>query len=109
MTELKTGLAKIREVMTGQECYRKYMDCLSKIKADTKLYEQLNEFRRKNVELHFQKGSLKEEADLELEYHHLLMNELVHEFLKWEEQTLAMVRMIHDEIDGGLQLDFNFF
>ena len=109
MTGLKTGLLKIREEMISQECYQKYTECLNKIKADSELYQKLNEFRRRNVELHFQRGSLREEAYLETEYHSLLMNELVHEFLKWENQTLAMVRMIHEEIDGGLNLDFDFF
>jgi hypothetical protein len=85
-----------------------YKICLEKIKADEELYRLLNHFRRENVELHYHDGSLKEEAILERTYSKLLMNEDVRAFLHWEEKTLSIMRMIHEEIDGSLKLDFDF-
>ena len=108
MTALKMTLDKLIKQMTEQECYKKYHKTLMEIKKDTSLYDQLNEYRKRNVELHWKKQSLKEEALLEKEYHELISDERVREFLYWEQETLKMLRKIHKDVDDAMDLDYSF-
>ena len=108
MTELKTALLKVQKVMGEQECYKNYRLCLEKIKKDEKLYRELNTFRKKNVELHVNQCSLREEALLAQEFKNLLLNETVQEFLHWEQKTLEMIKMLHNVINNGLDMDYDF-
>ncbi len=108
MTALKNELDNLTDLMKTQECYKKYRELLKLIQKDEVLYAKLNEFRKKNVELHYHKQTLKEEAHLEKQYHDFLTEDLISEFLFWEQQTLKMLRMIHKQIDGALTLDYSF-
>ena len=108
MTTLKKELTSLTDSMKSQECYKKYQELLSVIQKDAALYDKLNEYRRKNVELHYRRQTLKEEAKLEKEYHDFLAEDMIHEFLYWEQQTLKMLRMIHKEIGEALILDYDF-
>ena len=108
MTALKKILDSLTDEMRGQECYNKYWKCLNEIKRDEELYHRLNDFRSKNVELHYKKKSLKEEAALEKEYHDLITNDKISEFLFWEQETLKMIRMIHKDVSNALKLDYDF-
>lgn len=108
MTALKKELDCLTSLMKEQECYRKYQETLNIIRKTPELYDRLNEYRRKNVELHYQKQTLKDEAGLEKQYHDFLEQDVVHEFLYWEQQTLKMLRMIYKEIGEALVLDYSF-
>lgn len=108
MTALKKELGVLTELMKGQECYKKYQETLTKIQQDPALYEKLNEYRSKNVELHYNRRTLKDEAILERQYHDFMEEELIHEFLEWEQQTLQMLRMIYKEVSEALTLDYSF-
>lgn len=109
MNRLMRTLAELTKEMREQECYKKYQECLKSIKEDEKLYAQLNDYRRRNVEIHLNHKTLKEEADLEKEVHGLLMKEPVREFLYWEHKTTEMIRHIHEEVEKGMDLDLSFF
>lgn len=108
MTTLKRELDGLTDLMKEQQCYIKYQESLNKIRQDQELYDKLNEFRRKNVELHYNKQTLKDEAGLERQYHDFITEDIICEFLYWEQQTLKMLRMIHKEINNALVLDYNF-
>jgi len=108
MTTLMKELGSLTELIKEQECYKKYLEKLKIIQQDEDLYKKLNEFRRKNVELHYRKQTLKEEANLEKQYHDFLTEEIIREFLFWEQQTLKMLRIIHKQIDEALTLDYSF-
>lgn len=103
-----TELDVLTDSMKQQECYKKYQKTLKEIQKDTELYTKLNEYRRKNVELHNQKHTLEDEAILEKKYHELITEELIHEFLYWEQETLKMIRLIYERIDEALNLDYSF-
>ena len=109
MTELKTALLQVQKAMKEQECYKNYQLCLKKIKKDEKLYRELNTFRKKNVELHANQYTLREEAHLAQEFKNLLFNESVKEFLHWEQKTLELIKMLHNVINNGLDMDYDFF
>ena len=81
MTALKNELDNLTDLMKTQECYKKYRELLKLIQKDEVLYAKLNEFRKKNVELHYHKQTLKEEAHLEKQYHDFLTEDLISEFL----------------------------
>lgn len=102
-------LAELSKEMRGQECYKKYQECLQIIKEDEALYEKLNHYRRRNVEIHLNHKNLREEARLEREFHSFLLKEQIREFLHWEHKTMEMIRKVHEEIDRGLDLDIGFF
>lgn len=108
MLTLKTQLESLTEKMTEQTCYKKYLEVLKTIQSDEELYARLNEYRKKNVELHWKKQGLEEESKLERQYHDLVHEDLIHEFLYWEQETLKMVRMIHRQVDEALILDYSF-
>lgn len=108
MITLKKELDVLTDLMKRQECYRKYQATLKLIQKDPELYAQLNEYRKENVELHYHKLPLKEEAQLERAYHDLLTNDLISEFLHWEQETLKIIRVIHKKVDEALQLDYSF-
>ena len=108
MTTLKKELNTLTDIMKEQECYIKYQETLKKIQEDSELYDKLNEYRKKNVELHYQRRTLKDEANLERQYHDFMEEKLIHEFLHWEQQTLSMLRMIYKEISDTLILDYDF-
>lgn len=109
MNGLKKTLAQLTNEMCRQECYKKYQESLHVIKEDVKLYEELNAYRRKNVEIHLNRKSLSEEVRLEHEFHEFLMKEPVREFLYWEQKTIEMIRKVHETVDKGLELDIAFF
>lgn len=102
-------LTELTEEMKRQECYKKYQECLKAIKENKELYEKLNDYRRRNIEIHLNHKTLREETSLEKEFHTLLMKEPIREFLHWEQKTMEMIRKVHEEVDKGLDLDFNFF
>lgn len=108
MDVLKNELETLTDLMKDQECYVKYQELLNRIKNDSELYEKLNEYRKKNVELHYNRQTLKDEARLERQYHDFLEEELIHNFLFWEQETLKMLRIIYREISGALTLDYGF-
>ncbi len=108
MIALKKELDILAEGMKEQECYIKYQELLTKIHEKPELYEKLNEYRRKNVELHYRRQTLKDESSLEKQYHEFLQEDLIHQFLYWEQQTLKMLRMIYKEIGEALVLDYSF-
>lgn len=108
MTALKRELDLLTNLMKQQECYKKYREALKTVQKDEALYAKLNEYREKNVELHYNKQTLQEEAFLEKKYHDFLMDERIHEFLHWEQETLKMLRLIHKEIGEALVLDYSF-
>ena len=108
MGVLKNELEALIGLMKDQECYIKYQESLNKIKKDPDLYEKLNEYRKKNVELHYHRQTLKDEARLERQFHDMMEEELIHDFLYWEQETLKMLRVIYREISGALTLDYSF-
>ena len=108
MTALKKEMGILTELMKEQECYKKYQEILAKIQQNPDMYEKLNEYRRKNVELHYHRRTLKDEANLERQYHDFMEEDLIHEFLYWEQQTLGMLRMIYKEVSEALTLDYSF-
>lgn len=109
MNGLEKILAELTNEMCMQECYRNYLESLQVIKKDADLYEELNDYRRKNVEIHLNKKTLKEKASLEKEFRGLLLKEPIREFIYWEHKTMEMIRMLHEEIDKSLELDIGFF
>ncbi len=108
MNTLTMMLDSFTEQMKEQECYKQYKNTIAEIRKDEQLYERLNDFRRRNVELHYKKQTLKEEARLEKEFHDFLQNEKIREFLYWEQETLKMLRFIHGQVDNALALDYSF-
>ena len=108
MSMLQKELHVLTDIMKKQECYKKYQETLKKIKQNQELYSKLNGYRKKNVELHYHKQTLKAEATLEREYHDFLEEDLIREFLYWEQKTLKMLRMIYKEIGETLDLDYGF-
>ena len=108
MTTLKRELDVLTESMRTQECYQKYREILGKIQEEPELYEKLNDYRRKNVELHYNRRTLKDEVNLERQYHDFMEEELIHEFLFWEQQCLKMLRMIYKEVSEAVTLDYGF-
>ncbi|MBE5956468.1 MAG: hypothetical protein E7253_08445 [Lachnospiraceae bacterium] len=108
MAELKKELDVLKEQMKKQECYVNYRNSLVLIQQNKELYEKLNQYRRKNVELHYHRQTLKDEANLEKQYHDFLDEDIIHEFLYWEQETLKMLRMIYKEIGETLTLDYSF-
>lgn len=108
MEQMKT-LAELTEEIRQQECCKKYQECLAQMKKDETLYGRLNEYRRRNLEIHLGQKTLQEEAELEKEFRGLLRKDSVREFLYWEEKAIEMLRNIHDSIDQCLELDVSFF
>lgn len=108
MSVLKRRLESLTDEMTKQSCYQKYQELLKKIQEDGETYHRLNEYRRRNVALHWEQGGLREEAVLKQEYHDLLHDRQIQEFLFWEQETLQMMQMIHQQVNDALSLDDSF-
>lgn len=108
MEPMKT-LAELTEEMKQQECSKKYRECLARVKQDEGLYERLNEYHRRNMEIHLEHSTLQEEAELEKEFRGLLRKDSIKEFLYWEGKAMEMLRSIHEAIDQCMELDVSFF
>lgn len=108
MEQMKT-LIELTEEIRQQECCKKYQECLARIKEDETLYGRLNEYRRRNMEIHLGHRTLEEEAELEKEFRGFLRKDSIREFFYWEKQSIEMLRDIHDAIDQCLELDVSFF
>lgn len=84
------------EEIKETDVYRTYVVRLGRLKKDTQLMEQVNEYRRRNFEIQNspQNGDLMDRIDdLERQFEYLRENPMVDDFLNAE---LALCRMMQE-------------
>ncbi|MCI5596362.1 MAG: YlbF family regulator [Lachnospiraceae bacterium] len=108
MLELEEALQNLLSVLKEQECCQKYQEALQELKEDKELFAKFNEFRKKNIELHIKKNTLKEQTALRNEYEGLLLKEPVNHFLYWEQKTTELFRSVFESIADDMEFDYSF-
>lgn len=102
--ETKRFIEKIKET----DVYRTYVVRLGRLKKDEQLYEQVNEYRRRNFEIQNlpQNGDLMDRIDdLERQFEYLRENPMVDDFLNAELALCRMMQEINNLITDELHFE----
>lgn len=99
--------ALLKESKMYQDYYKKFME----LKKFPDLYNQLNVFRRKNLELQMQNCTSDYEdkaEELQKQYTNILMEPVVTDFLLAEQALCQMLREMYDVLYQGIHLDISY-
>lgn len=105
--QMEAATIKFVKSIKETEVYKKYSFQLEKIKKSPELFEQVNEFRRRNYEIQntTQVDELFDKMELfEKEYEKFRENPIVDDFLRAE---LALCRLMQ-EINGFVTSELDF-
>ncbi|MCR5625550.1 MAG: YlbF family regulator [Lachnospiraceae bacterium] len=99
----------INSIKSGPE-YIQYISALSEIKNNPELYNQIKEFRRRNLEnsLRDDIDYIKENDKLRDEFSSTLSNALANEFLSAEMKYVRKIRRIRNKLMDSVNLDLGF-
>lgn len=110
--DLVLNLTKqLSEQIKQDETYIEYLTCYDAVKEDRELFQQMNEMRRKNIEL---QNNIDEEDFFEAanrlreEYSHLLRNPKVDAFLKAEMKFCRKMQKVYTILSQDLDIDLDF-
>ncbi len=110
--DLVLDLAKqLSEQIKQDETYTEYLKCYDAVKEDRELFEQMNEMRKKNIELQNdieQEDFFEAANQLREEYNYLLNNEAVSDFLKAEMRFCRKMQKIYMILNQDLEIDLDF-
>lgn len=90
------------------DIYRTYVARLGRIKKDAQLFEQVNEYRRRNFEIQNspQDGDLMDRIDdLERQFEYLRENPMVDDFLNAELALCRMMQEVNNLITEELEFE----
>lgn len=107
-------IQKTRELtalLKEDERYQEYCRSLERLKSRPELYQELNGFRRKNLELQIQDDA--EDYDdrteeLQKQYKNILMESVVMDFLRSEQAVCKLLREVYEVLYGEIALDISY-
>lgn len=90
--------------------YRRYEKHLAALKEQPEVYQQLNEFRLKNMELQLEKDEhyYEKAEELHAQYKNILMESAVVDFLTSEQRICKLMRKVYDKIALEVNLDVSY-
>lgn len=92
------------------DLYHRYQKNLMLVKKHQDIWERLNEFRKKNLELDPLNEYFKEqEESLRKEYEDILVLPVVMNYLTSESHVNKMLRMVYDSIAEDVLVDLSYF
>ena len=102
---------QLNQVIKDSEEYQNYQKTKNRVKENQELYQAMNAFRRRNLELQSYNDNVnryEEIHNLSLEYEKVLRNPLVNEFLKAEQIFSRRLTEVYEAIAEGLELDYDY-
>ncbi len=102
---------QLNQVIKDSEEYRNYLSAKDRVKGNQELYQAMNAFRRRNLELQTYNDNVnryEEIHNLSLEYEKVLRNPLVNEFLMAEQILSRKLAEVYEVIAEGLELDYDY-
>jgi len=102
---------QLNQVIKDSEEYRNYLSAKDRVKGNQELYQAMNAFRRRNLELQTYNDNVnryEEIHNLSLEYEKVLRNPLVNEFLMAEQIFSRKLAEVYEVIAEGLELDYDY-
>lgn len=108
--EWKSKADHLTEVMRNSTEYKNYREKLSALKQLPELYEQVNQYRKKNLEMH----SLSTQQWIDAgamyyeQYGSLLNQPVVREFLASEDSFCRLIGQVKNYLYKGLHMDLDF-
>lgn len=102
---------ELNRVIKESEEYRRYVETLMAIRANSELYQQMNVFRRRNYELQSYDDGInryQEIHNLGLEYESILRHPLVNNFLVAEQLLSRTMAEMYELIAADLELDYSY-
>lgn len=88
--------------------YQKYIDTKRVLYDNVELYNQLRDFRNRNIAIqNKQAGDIFDEMNALLcEYDELLHNSIVSDFMNAEQRICKMMQQMYDALAEGLEFDY---
>ena len=101
---------ELAELLCKTDGYRRYKKHLAALKEQPEVYQQLNEFRLKNIELQLEKDEhyYEKAEELQLQYKNILMESVVMDFLTSEQRICKLMRKIYDRSALKVNLDVSY-
>ena len=108
--EIMKKTDELAELLCQTDGYRRYKKHLAALKEEPEVYQQLNEFRLKNMELQLDKDEHYYEKAEELysQYKNILMESVVMDFLTSEQRICKLMRKVYDRIALTVDLDISY-
>lgn len=102
---------RLNRMICESEEYRQYLQKKSAVQSNQELYQAMNAFRKRNLELQSYDDGVnryKEIHDLALEYENVLKHPCVNEFLLAEQIFSRRMKEIYEILANNLELDYDF-
>lgn len=89
--------------------YIRYQESLENLKSQKKLFEVFDEFRKKHYKLNMEsEDNFDEMEKLQQNYHDILMNSDVVDFMEATDRLCLMMREIYIKIANEVEMDIDF-
>ena len=109
MEQIYNMTHRLIDSIKQSDYYRDYQECLKALKKKKDVYERFNQFRRQYYVLTKDgQENFSEIEKLQQEYHALLIDTDVVEFMDAEDKVCAVMKDMYDTIAEGLEFDMDF-
>ena len=109
MEQIYNMTHRLIDSIKQSDYYRDYQECLKASKKKKDVYERFNQFRRQYYALTKDgQENFSEIEKLQQEYHALLVDTDVVEFMDAEDKICAVMKDMYDTIAEGLEFDMDF-
>lgn len=91
--------------------YRRYEKCLAALKKQTEVYQEVNNFRRENIQvqlLNSEEEYYEKTEKLQAKYKNILIDPVVMDFLSSEQRVCKMLRAVYDKLAENMCLDISY-
>ena len=102
---------QLNQAIKESDEYKNYQQAMNSVKENQELYQAMNAFRRRNLELqNYDDGINRYEEihNLAAEFEQVLKNPLVNEFLVAEQIFSRKLAEVYEVIAEGLVLDYDY-
>lgn len=109
MEQIQEKLDELINSIKQTKEYISYNEGLKNIKENNELYEQVNEYRRRNLEVHLKSNEPYEDAiRLQYDFEEILGNPMVAQFIFIEQKMCKMLKEIDRQIIETFNIDIEF-
>lgn len=102
---------QLNQAIKESDEYKNYQQAMSRVKENQELYQAMNAFRRRNLELQSYDDGInryEEIHNLSVEFEQILKNPFVNGFLLAEQILSRKLAEVYEVIAEGLVLDYDY-
>ncbi|MDO5146440.1 MAG: YlbF family regulator [Eubacteriales bacterium] len=111
LEEILEKTDSLMDLLRKTDSYRRYQKHLAALREQPEVMEELNAFRRENIEIQFLNGEeeyYEQTEKLQEKYKNILMESVVMDFLSSEQRVCKMMRKLYGRIAEGMSLDISY-